>query len=54
MTYFNLWERIGKQLIRDTRHQNVKVFTDNEEYIVKRIIYENGIIKGLYAIPKIN
>lgn len=52
MTYFTLWKRIGKQLIRDIQDKQAVVFIENEEYAIKRIRYKNGIINGFEAVPK--
>jgi hypothetical protein len=49
MKFLNLWNRIGKQPIKDTKKLDVVVETEDGRYIVTKINYLNGKLYSLQA-----
>ena len=50
MKWYQLWKKIGKQPLKITQYNDVKIFINNEEYLLDKIKYESGVPIGLVAM----
>lgn len=50
MKWLKLWEKIGKQPLGITQHNDVTVFADGKEFFVTGIKYDSGKPIGLDTI----
>lgn len=50
MLWRKLYEKIGKQPLKLTQHEDVKVVVDDKEYLVTGLCYESGHLNHLRAV----
>lgn len=52
MTLYELYKRIGRQHLKNTRGVTAKVFVNGEEYVITGVRYESGKIIGFETEKK--
>ena len=51
MKLLTIFNKLGKQPVKNVRETDAKVFTENGEYYITGIKYESGKLLGFNAVP---
>lgn len=52
MKLYKIWQRLGKQPLSITNHQDADVYVDGDQYFITNVKYDSGKCIGFDAVKK--